>query len=233
MKLLEQIILQAIEQKVNAKNFVALKQRLSSISKNAQPSNQSLLKVYRKMKIAAYPILEKILKTREIRTLSGVAVVTVLTKPYPCPGACIYCPTDARMPKSYLPDEPAAARALSLKFNPYEQVKQRIKMLEMNGHDTDKIELIVKGGTWSAYPRKYQEWFIQRCFEAANPPKFFGRNSVANKKAKKLRRASSSLSEAQKINETAEHRINIINREFFRVVAVFFKQKEKLGFFNT
>jgi len=93
------------------------------------------------------------------------------------------------MPKSYLPDEPAAARALSLKFNPYRQVKKRIEMLELNGHDTDKLELIVKGGTWSAYPRKYQDWFIKRCFEAANG------------------KASKSLAQAQKINETAENRI--------------------------
>ncbi len=101
------------------------------------------------------------------------------------------------MPKSYLPDEPAAARALSLKFNPYTQVKKRIEMLTMNGHDTDKIELIVKGGTWSAYPQKYREWFIKRCFEAANGhlqgrSLLFTRNVLVN---------------AQKINETAKHRI--------------------------
>jgi elongator complex protein 3 len=77
-------------------------------------------------------------------------------------------------------------------------------MLELNGHDTDKIELIVKGGTWSAYPQKYREWFIRRCFEAAN-------RGIKVKKIKKTRdsrlRGNDSLKIAQKINETAKNRI--------------------------
>lgn len=112
--------------------------------------------------------LEKALRVKDIRTDSGVAPITVLTKPYPCPGKCVYCPTEARMPKSYISSEPAAARALSLQFDPYEQVFQRVKALERNGHEAKKIELIVKGGTWSAYRWDYREWFITRCFEAAN-----------------------------------------------------------------
>ena len=202
MTLQQQIILQAIAQKIKDRaGLHALKQSVYSAGKKNQPSNQLLLKEYRKLlqkkKIAANPILEKILKTREIRTLSGVAVITVLTKPYPCPGACIYCPSVPTMPKSYLPDEPAAARALSLKFNPHAQVKQRIEMLKINGHDTDKIELIVKGGTWSAYPRKYQDWFIKRCFEAANNIKTQGHKNIKTR----------TLEEAQKVNETTKHRI--------------------------
>src|SRR3989338_2342278 len=167
MDLQYRVILECLDKKIKAKR--ELDQIKSSIfygAKKSQTSNRELLSAYRNLirdkKITRNPFLEKILKTREIRTLSGVAVITVLTKPWPCPGACIYCPTDAMMPKSYLPDEPAAARALSLKFNPYQQVKKRIEMLELNGHDTDKLELIVKGGTWLAYPRKYQDWFIKR-----------------------------------------------------------------------
>ena len=103
---------------------------------------------------------------KPVRTLSGVTTVTVLTKPYPCPGKCIFCPTDVRMPKSYLPDEPGAMRGLQNDFDPYLQVHSRLQSLTAIGHPTDKIELLILGGTWSAYRRDYQEWFVQRCFDA-------------------------------------------------------------------
>jgi elongator complex protein 3 len=112
-------------------------------------------------------LLERI-RMKPMRTLSGVTTVTVLTKPYPCPGKCIFCPTDVRMPKSYLPDEPGAMRGLEHEFDPYKQVRSRIEQLESLGHPTDKIELLILGGTWSSYRRDYQEWFIKRCFDAMN-----------------------------------------------------------------
>ena len=108
------------------------------------------------------------IRLKPVRTLSGVTTVTVLTKPYPCPGKCIFCPTDVRMPKSYLPDEPGARRALENEFDPYRQVMTRLAALQEIGHPTDKVELLVLGGTWSAYRRDYQEWFILRCFDALN-----------------------------------------------------------------
>src|SRR5215216_3431989 len=114
-------------------------------------------------------LLERI-RMKPMRTLSGVTTVTVLTKPYPCPGKCIFCPTDVRMPKSYLPDEPGAMRGLEHEFDPYAQVCSRIEQLESVGHPTDKIELLILGGTWSSYRRDYQEWFIKRCFDAMNAP---------------------------------------------------------------
>jgi elongator complex protein 3 len=112
-------------------------------------------------------LLERI-RMKPMRTLSGVTTVTVLTKPYPCPGKCIFCPTDVRMPKSYLPDEPGAMRAVEHQFDPYAQVRSRIAQLESLGHPTDKIELLILGGTWSSYKRDYQEWFVKRCFDAMN-----------------------------------------------------------------
>lgn len=112
-------------------------------------------------------LLERI-RLKPVRTLSGVTTVTVLTKPYPCPGKCIFCPTDVRMPKSYLPDEPGAMRGLEHAFDPYAQVRARLEALEMTGHPTDKVELLILGGTWSAYRRDYQAWFVRRCFEALN-----------------------------------------------------------------
>ncbi len=114
------------------------------------------------------PALLERIRRKPMRTLSGVTTVTVLTKPYPCPGKCIFCPTDVRMPKSYLPDEPGAMRALEHQFDPYAQVRTRIRALKNLGHPTDKIELLILGGTWSSYRRDYQEWFVARCFEAMN-----------------------------------------------------------------
>ncbi|HEY5668549.1 MAG TPA: tRNA uridine(34) 5-carboxymethylaminomethyl modification radical SAM/GNAT enzyme Elp3 [Anaerolineales bacterium] len=128
------------------------------------------------------------IRMKPVRTLSGVTTVTVLTKPYPCPGKCIFCPTDVRMPKSYLPDEPGAMRALQHDFDPYGQVVGRIQALQAVGHPTDKIELLVLGGTWNSYRRDYQEWFIRRCFDALNGF------------------ASETLIDAHQYNETAAHR---------------------------
>ncbi len=128
------------------------------------------------------------IRLKPMRTLSGVTTVTVLTKPYPCPGKCIFCPTDVRMPKSYLPDEPGAMRALHHEFDPYEQVSARIQALHDVGHPTDKIELLVLGGTWSSYRVDYQEWFLLRCFDAMNGVE------------------SDTLQDAQALNETAAHR---------------------------
>lgn len=128
------------------------------------------------------------IRMKPVRTLSGVTTVTVLTKPYPCPGKCVFCPTDARMPKSYLPDEPGAMRGLQNDFDPYLQVRSRLEALEATGHPTDKVELLILGGTWSAYRRDYQEWFVLRCFDAMN-----GFDSQA-------------LEDAQRANETAPHR---------------------------
>jgi elongator complex protein 3 len=128
------------------------------------------------------------IRLKPVRTLSGVTTVTVLTKPYPCPGKCIFCPTDVRMPKSYLPDEPGARRALEHAFDPYNQVAARLRALDDVGHPTDKVELLILGGTWSAYRRDYQEWFILRCFDALNGAD------------------SSTLPQAQSRNEKASHR---------------------------
>ena len=112
--------------------------------------------------------LLNILRMKETRTISGVTPVTVLTKPFPCPGKCIFCPNDVRMPKSYLSDEPGAQRAISNKFDPYLQTFNRLLAFKNTGHPTDKIELIILGGTWSSYPESYQIWFVKRCFDALN-----------------------------------------------------------------
>lgn len=102
------------------------------------------------------------------RTSSGVATITVITKPWACSGNCLFCPNDARMPKSYLSNEPACQRAERNFFDPYLQVASRLKALIDMGHETGKIELIVLGGTFCDYPEGYQIWFIEQLFEALN-----------------------------------------------------------------
>jgi elongator complex protein 3 len=150
------------------------------------------------------------IRLKPVRTLSGVTTVTVLTKPYPCPGHCIFCPDEARMPKSYLPDEPGAMRAVEHDFDPYAQVASRLEALASVGHPTDKVELLILGGTFSAYRRDYQEWFVQRCFEAMNVA-HHGEHREHGEEQKELsvnsvRSVVNSLAAAQVANETAAHR---------------------------
>lgn len=112
--------------------------------------------------------LVRLLQAKPRRTASGVATITVLTKPWPCSGACVFCPSDIRMPKSYLADEPACQRAERCWFDPFLQVAARLRALTAMGHVTDKVELIVLGGTWSDYPESYQRWFTGELFRALN-----------------------------------------------------------------
>ena len=134
------------------------------------------------------PRLFKLIRLKPMRTLSGVTTVTVLTKPFPCPGNCIFCPDYEEMPVSYLPDEPGAMRALFHAYDPFNQVDSRIETLHEIGHPTDKIELLILGGSWTAYDQDYQTWFIKRCFDAMNGIE------------------ADSLEEAQKINQGAKHK---------------------------
>lgn len=169
------------------------------IPRRGHISKSTLIKVYR-ARVAAGKMAEDAglfakLRMKPTRTLSGVTTVTVLTKPFPCPGECIFCPNDSRMPKSYLPDEPGAARAYQNEFDPFRQVQSRILAYEAVGHPTDKIELLVLGGSWTSYAPEYREWFIRRCFDALNG--IGGSDGGAE---------SDSLEAAQRRNESASHR---------------------------
>ncbi|MBI5023095.1 MAG: tRNA uridine(34) 5-carboxymethylaminomethyl modification radical SAM/GNAT enzyme Elp3 [Candidatus Magasanikbacteria bacterium] len=193
-----------------------LKNSWSRLNFRSAPSTADVLKEYRQLvavkKIKPSASLEAILQKRAVRTLSGVAIVTVLTKPWPCPGRCVYCPLESGMPKSYLKSEPAAQRAYFNKFNPYNQVISRLQMLYNNGHLTDKIELIVKGGSWSAYPWKYQVWFIKECFKACNDFRASlrgakRRSNPVDYAPTRLLHSLRSLAMTQKKNETSAHRL--------------------------
>ncbi len=203
----EAFVWEILNKKANTLQKIAdLKRIFSKKNKVNCPSNPALLAAYRKLveeKTVKYDKkIEELFKIHRIRTLSGVAVIAVLTKPAGCPGQCVYCPTEKDLPKSYLPDEPAVMRAVLNNFDPFDQVRTRLKSLAITGHETDKIELIIIGGTFSALPKKYKIWYIKRCFEACNTIK----SKVENRQSKKLSEIQN-LKKVQKENEKAEHRI--------------------------
>ncbi len=192
-KYFKKIIQEAVIQKIRTSaDLNAVKRKMAKKYGQPCPGNFILLKIYRQMVhkglLPRQENLENLLRTRPVRTLSGIAAITVLTKPYPCPGQCIYCPNEIEMPKSYLKNEPAAQRAYLTKFEPRRQVEVRLQSLQATGHNTEKIELIILGGTFPAYPKAYQKDFVQKCFAALNE------------------KQAPSLACAQKSNEKAKHR---------------------------
>jgi elongator complex protein 3 len=122
------------------------------------------------------------------RTISGVTPVAVMGKPIGCPGECVYCPTFPDAPKSYTSESPAVLRAKACDYDPRRQVEERLRILLDMGHPADKVELIVMGGTFLAYPEEYQYQFIKDCYDGLNGSE------------------SPSLEEAKQVNEFAEHR---------------------------
>lgn len=136
-------------------------------------------------------LLTPFLIKKPTRTISGVAVVAVMTSPHDCPhGRCAFCPGGVQngSPQSYTGKEPAARRAGRNSFDPWSQVTDRVTQLSEIGHKTDKIDLIIMGGTFTSRDPEYQEWFVRRCFDALNGVD------------------SETLEEAQRLNETSEHR---------------------------
>ncbi len=143
-----------------------------------------------------YEMVLGILQKRPVRTMSGVAVVAVMTSPHKCPhGKCVPCPGGVdsifNSPQSYTGAEPAAMRAIQEGYDPYKQVTSRLSQLRQIGHALDKVELIVMGGTMTARPLDYQQWFVRRCLEAMND---FGNTAPVQ---------TTYLEDAQKANETS------------------------------
>jgi len=138
----------------------------------------------------------QMLKLKPVRSLSGVSVITVMVKPMACPKSepCIYCPggPEKGTPQSYTGREPACMRAIQNDFDPFRQVQARVKQLEAMGHQVDKVDLIIFGGTLTAYPKEYLENFVKGCLDALNGC------------------VSSSLEEAKLIAENAPRRISNI-----------------------
>jgi len=122
------------------------------------------------------------------KTISGITPIAIMLPPRPCDhGACIYCP-NLNVPQSYTPKSPVVLRASALKYDSYKQVKARIKAYQELGHPTEKIEIIIMGGTFLEYPKNFQEKFILGVY-----------NGLNSKKVKNLK-------QAQKLNEKAKYR---------------------------
>jgi len=170
---LVQQLIDTPKDKLNLELFVDYKRAFARKYKMKDlPSNIAILKSYREMIekkiIRKNAELEQFLKKRKIRSASGIVAIQVLTKPFRCPGECIFCPNDPTMPKSYIKSEPGAMRALLNKFDPLKQVYNRLTSLTLSGHPTDKIEMIVLGGTRDVYTKKYKIDFIKWLYDAVN-----------------------------------------------------------------
>lgn len=195
---------------LDLETFEALKRKFAKKSKMDLFSNTLILETYQKLvkrkKIKKNKTLRELLTSKKTRTASGIASIACFTKPYPCPGKCLYCPSEPKMPKSYLSDEPAVMRAIRCKYSPKKQILARISALEKNGHPTDKIELIIMGGTFSVLPRAYQSKFITNCFKACNEAAS-KKLKVQNSKLKTTTQNLKLLKFEQQKNEKTKHRI--------------------------
>lgn len=186
------------------------------------PSHIALLSRYQELvntgRITDELRIRKVLRKRAVRSLSGVSVISLLTKFWGCPGKCIYCPTYEGLPKSYISDEPAVQRAEMNAFDPFLQVQNRLRSLSITGNAISKCDVRIIGGTWSVYPQKYQEDFIKNIYDghsyfdnsdwkeknidAKNP---FSTSEQENFLPAENR--SKDLEEAKKRNETATSRV--------------------------
>lgn len=225
MNSLESVILSFLELPVAKRDrdaMVVLKRAYAKEQKLTDvPSNMQLLQAYHRLvadlKIPKDPTVEKVLRKRSVRSESGIVPIQVLTKPFRCPGKCIFCPNDATMPKSYINTQPGAMRALLNHFDPYKQVYNRLLSLTLTGHPTDKIEMIVLWGTRDVYPQKYKTRFIKGLYDACNSfDAFMGQITVDHSNPRAARYTATdglqmdypeTIEESLKINETAWCRI--------------------------
>jgi|Deesub1362A_J573_1020465.scaffolds.fasta_scaffold00001_481 elongator complex protein 3 len=127
------------------------------------PSNVEILKYVNEID----PELASVFRLKPVRSISGVVIVAIMTYPYECPhGRCLYCPHYPGAPISYTGKEPSAMRGIHNEFDPYKQVTSRLEQLESMGHSTDKVEIIIQGGTFNATPLEYREWYMRRLLQA-------------------------------------------------------------------
>ncbi len=178
------------KQSLSKNDFLKIKRRVSAKHKLSRiPSNSTILTSLSPEKRDE---LRRLLMIKPVRTASGISVIAVMTKPHPCPpqAQCVYCPGGVKTgsPKSYTGYEPAALRGVQNDFDGYREVEARLRQLEAAGHQVQKSEFIIMGGTFLNFPTEYQEEFVKGCFNALN-----GSNS-------------NSLEEAHKVSESAPRR---------------------------
>lgn len=204
-------------------DFHKLKNEIYKKYKIAKPF-QSIELIERYEELIADGTLEenlffkKVLRKRWIRSLSWVTVISLLTEFFWCPWKCIYCPTFEWLPKSYIPNEPAVQRAVLNNFDPIMQIHNRLRALEITGHKIEKNDIRIIGGTWSVYPKAYQEMFIKAIYDAFNTyddmKVYLEKTDLSNDKFATFKlkewykaKLSKSLEEAKKINETSRLRV--------------------------
>ena len=196
------------------RDFFKLKNKFSEENNISHVKNIDLIQAFREMRksweMEENKDLERIISRRKVRSESWVAVITNMTKPFPCPWECVYCPTAADMPKSYLPNQPAAMRAVLNKFDPFNQTQNRLASLMITWHDVSKIEIIIIWWTWSYLPVDYQEEFILQTYNWLNQKvdeNFVSRDWDMFKVPKiKQTEFAKTLEEATLKNETADYR---------------------------
>jgi elongator complex protein 3 len=166
------------------------------------PTDDTLLSRYRELvALGELPMDRRVVATlrrRGVRSLSGITVISLLAKPWACPGKCTYCPTYVRLPKSYVPGEPAVMRAERNGFDAMRQIRNRLAALDATGHTTGKCDVRIIGGTWSVYPSRYREEFTRDIYDA--------HTSYSTGDDAEIVR-SATLEEAKTRNESAEHRV--------------------------
>ncbi len=173
LPLARKIILRLTEETdLDEKKLKLIRNKMTKVNGGVLPKNLELIQAYRELlvekKIEESPMILKVIQKRKVRTLSGIANITVLTKDLGCPGLCIFCPTEKGMPKSYLSNEPAMMRAVRNEFSAYKQVKTRLNGLMAQGHDITKIDIRTAGGTWGAVPLWYRDRFLKGIYLALN-----------------------------------------------------------------
>ena len=205
LPLAKKIILRLTQEtELDEKKLKLIRNKMTKVSGGVLPKNLELIQAYKELvrdkKMEPSPMILKVIQKRKVRTLSGIANITVLTKDLGCPGECIFCPTEKGMPKSYLSNEPAMMRAVRNEFSAYKQVKTRLNGLVAQGHDITKIDIRTAGGTWGAVPIWYQERFLKGIFLALNegPGEFIDHSDDEIK--------AMDLQALIKQNETAESR---------------------------
>ena len=172
--------------------------------------------------------LEKFMRIKGARSRSGIVSVTIFTsgsimgsdnselvKKGGCPMDCHYCPFEKdsdgnpSQPRSYLSTEPGNKRASENLHHPFGQVLSRIFQLESIGHInntaeySNKIELIISGGTFNFYPEQYIRWFATCAYYACNTYYEVKKHYNNFSKVRNMK----SLEEEKLINETSTNRI--------------------------
>ena len=173
------------------KAYIAKKVKQSDGSKVAlAKTTDNENKIVDDSELSIIKTAKKSVLRKPTKTISGVAPLTVVLPWRACDhGTCTFCPTHHGAPQSYTPLSPAVMRARLLNFSPSKQVEARLKAFQKMGHPTDKVEIIILGGTFLQYPQQFKYRFIKACFDALN-------GGVPAK----------DLEESKRINETASNR---------------------------